>query len=82
MISEWILVILLCEGVSAQNAVEDGLTRMAQRVHGDGGCIAVDRLGNVGIHFTTQGMAWAYCRSGHLHYGIYPQDHVDVPLNS
>ena len=68
--------------MSAQKAVESGLDMMYRRVGGEGGCIAIDLRGNVGIHFTTQGMAWAYCQSNLLHHGIYRDDHVTVPVEN
>ena len=53
-----------------------------RRVQGDGGCIAVDRFGNVGVHFTTKGMAWAYCTAGKLHYGVYHDEDTVVPVSN
>lgn len=63
-------------GKTAQESVEIGLNMMERRVGGDGGCIALDARGNIGIYFTVEGMAWAYCRDGQLHHGIYKGEDV------
>ena len=57
--------------MSAQAAVEAGIQLMSDRVGGDGGCIAIDRSGGIGVYFNVQGMAWASCQSGVLRRGIY-----------
>ena len=58
-------------GGSAQAAVEAAIKLLDERVGGDGGCIAIDRSCNVGVHFNVEGMAWASCQSGVLRRGIY-----------
>ena len=58
------------EGLSAQEAVGEALEFMKQRVGGDGGAIAVDKFGQIGIEWNSKMMAWAWGRSGKLHYGI------------
>jgi beta-aspartyl-peptidase (threonine type) len=69
------------QGTAVQQAVEAGLNRMLDRVHGEGGCIAVDCSGMPGIYFTTEGMAWAYCsEEAQLHYGIYKGEDFVVPI--
>lgn len=44
---------------------------MEKRVGGNGGCIALDNRGNIGIYFNVEGMAWSYCCDNQLHYGIF-----------
>ncbi len=63
-------VYLLEQGLSAQKAAENSLHYMFQRVHGFGGLILLDRVGNVGIHFTTTHMPWAYIKNGNLYSGV------------
>lgn len=65
------IFLFLCLGKDAQEAVEIGLNQMEKRVGGNGGCIALDNRGNIGIYFNVEGMAWSYCRDNQLHYGIF-----------
>ena len=58
-------------GRSAQAAVEDCIKMLYERVGGEGGCIAIDRSSNIGVHFNVEGMAWASCQSGMLRRGIF-----------
>jgi len=57
-------------GLSAQEASEAALDYMADRVGGEGGLIAIDRHGGVGIQWNSQQMAWAYAKAGLIHYGL------------
>lgn len=59
------------EGSTAQEAVGEALEFMEQRVGGNGGAIAVDKFGQIGIEWNSEMMAWAWGRSGKLHYGIH-----------
>jgi len=67
-------------GLSAQAAVEVGIKLLFERVGGDGGCIAIDRSGNVGVHFNVVGMAWASCKSGVLQQGIFHDELITKPV--
>lgn len=57
-------------GLSPNEAITETLDFMAQRVGGDGGVIAIDRAGNLGIGWNSNQMSWAYGRDGELHYGV------------
>ena len=59
------------EGSTAQEAVGEALGFMKHRVGGNGGAIAVDKLGQIGIEWNSEMMAWAWGRSGKLHYGVH-----------
>lgn len=48
------------KGLTIQEATRKGLEYMKKRVNGFGGVIAIDKEGNIGCHFTTKHMAWAY----------------------
>ena len=65
---------LVEQGKGAQEAIMEALTRMKQRVGGEGGVIAIDKNGQPGIAFMADTMAWAGARSGKIHYGIEPGD--------
>ncbi|XP_062595489.1 isoaspartyl peptidase/L-asparaginase-like [Saccostrea cucullata] len=58
------------EGMSAQEASEAALQKMNRRVQGSGGVVAVSKGGDIGKHFTTERMAWAWIKAGKLHYGL------------
>jgi L-asparaginase / beta-aspartyl-peptidase len=53
---------LVAGGLSAQAACETALRLLAERVGGEGGLIAVDARGGVGVAFNTQAMPYAYAR--------------------
>ena len=67
-------------GAGAQAAVEAGVNVMSERVSGEGGCIAIDRSGNIGVHFNVVGMAWASCQSGVLRRGIFQNELITEPV--
>lgn len=60
----------ICTGMSAQRASEVALQKMADRVKGHGGVVTVSKDGDIGKHFTTERMAWAWIKAGKLHYGL------------
>lgn len=57
-------------GAGPQEAVTEALEVMRTRVGGSGGVISVDRWGQLGIDWNSETMAWAWARSGEIHYGI------------
>lgn len=61
---------LMESGMSAQKASEEALQKMADRVKGHGGVVTVSKDGDIGKHFTTERMAWAWIKAGKLHYGL------------
>ena len=65
------LLYIYITGLEAQEAVEKALQYCLDRVDGQGGCIAIDSLGGVGIHWNTPGMSWASIKDGSLTYGVY-----------
>jgi len=67
-------------GMNAQSAVECAVKFLYDRVGGNGGCIAIDRQGNVGVHFNVVGMAWASCKAGVLRRGIFRDELITEPV--
>ncbi|XP_021362086.1 isoaspartyl peptidase/L-asparaginase-like [Mizuhopecten yessoensis] len=61
-------------GMDPQTASETALTFMFKRVQGSGGVVVLNNCGNIGKHFTTERMAWAWIKDGVLHYGLNPGD--------
>ena len=66
-----------------QTASDTVNQRMKERFPGDGGTIAIDKKGNVGISFTSNRMAWAYQKENTIYYGINKGDYYEekVKLN-
>ncbi|KAG1665263.1 Isoaspartyl peptidase/L-asparaginase [Nymphon striatum] len=65
-------------GMSAKDAVISGLEYMQNRINGAyGGAVALTNNGDVGIHFTTDRMAWAYRKGEQMKYGVKPREHND-----
>jgi beta-aspartyl-peptidase (threonine type) len=48
------------KGVSVQEAVDTVIQKKLQDLGGDGGVVALDKNGNVGISFNSEGMYRAY----------------------
>ncbi|KAK2172736.1 hypothetical protein NP493_935g00085 [Ridgeia piscesae] len=65
------ITFLMEQGRSAQQAVEEGLSYLQDRVGGSGGAIVLTPQGDIGISFVSKGMSWAYVNSPQIHYGIY-----------
>lgn len=55
---------------SAQTATEKVLHEMTERLTYTAGAITLNTKGEVGIHFTSQKMAWAYRKGNKMHSGI------------
>ncbi|KAG8179335.1 hypothetical protein JTE90_011599 [Oedothorax gibbosus] len=67
---------LMQQGMPVQEAVVAGLEHMKNRIQGCGGAIAVSNNGEVGVHFTTEHMAWAYRNGNVLHTGLNPNEDI------
>lgn len=55
---------------SAAMATEKVLNDMTARLEQTAGAITIDRNGQIGIHWTSEKMAWAYQKGNEIHYGI------------
>ncbi|KAF8773247.1 isoaspartyl peptidase/L-asparaginase-like isoform X2 [Argiope bruennichi] len=67
---------LMQQGMSAHDAVVAGLEYMKNRVQGYGGAICVSNSGDIGVHFTTEHMAWGYRKGNVLHFGFKPNEDI------
>ncbi len=70
---------LMQSGLDPKEATELALTNMKNRTGGTAGAITLSNKGQVGIHFNSKRMAWAYVRGGEVHSGINP-DEDDIEL--
>lgn len=59
-----------------QDAVVAGLEYMKNRIQGYGGAICVSNNGEVGVHFTTEHMPWAYRKGNVIHSGFRPNEDI------
>jgi len=59
-------------GEDLQTAAEFCCQQMTENFGGDGGVIAIDKEGNVGIAFSSNQMSWAYQKGNIVYYGINP----------
>lgn len=57
-----------------QTACENSCNRMHKDFKGTGGVIGIDSKGEIGIHFSSQRMAWSYQRNSEIHFGIRKKD--------
>lgn len=66
-------------GEDAQTATENVLEEMTGRLTQTAGAITIDSDGKVGMHWTSEKMAWAYRKADELHYGIrHGEDFVEM----
>ncbi|XP_023695361.1 isoaspartyl peptidase/L-asparaginase isoform X2 [Paramormyrops kingsleyae] len=68
------------QGKSAQEAADQGLAYMKDRVQGLGGVVVVDPRGDWAARFTSAQMAWAAAQGDQLHYGLYVGEHFTQPI--
>lgn len=61
-------------GENIQEASEKACENMSEKFDGDGGVIAIDKDGNVGVAFSSNQMSWAYQKGNTIFYGINPGD--------
>lgn len=69
-------------GFSPQEAADKALANMADRVHGYGGVIVLNKDGDVATSFTTERMSWAWAKDGTLHSGVNPGEDFQEPVNN
>lgn len=66
-------------GQDVQTACENACNSMTDRLNQTAGVIALDKLGNIGIAFTSRNMAWAYKNKSDIQFGI---DHPNRITNN
>lgn len=73
-------ILLRAKSIGIDNACQFSCESMTERFVGDGGVIALDPQGKVGIAFTSERMAWAYQKNDTLYYGIEKGDFFEQPV--
>ncbi|XP_022203957.2 probable isoaspartyl peptidase/L-asparaginase GA20639 [Nilaparvata lugens] len=74
-LAQRVLTAVAC-GKSAQQASEESVRGMTERVGNTAGVITLTPKGQVGVAFTSKRMAWAYLEGDKLHYGIEQGQHL------
>ena len=68
-------------GMTPDDAINEALDFMSNRVGGDGGVIALSAEdGQVGIGWNSEQMSWAYGVGGTLHYGVNVGEDFEEPI--
>ncbi|KAJ8402723.1 hypothetical protein AAFF_G00363950 [Aldrovandia affinis] len=68
------------QGRSAQDAADEALVYMRERVQGLGGVVVVDPHGVWAARFSSRQMAWAAAQNEQLHYGLYAGEDFTQPI--
>lgn len=69
-------------GEDIQTASQNACENMTERFGGDGGVVAIDKDGNVGIAFSSEQMSWAYQKEKTVHYGINRGDDFEFDVEN
>ncbi|XP_072931892.1 probable isoaspartyl peptidase/L-asparaginase GA20639 [Epargyreus clarus] len=64
------IIKLMEGGEDANTATRNAVTGMTSRLKNTAGAITLSKDGDVGIHFSSQRMAWAYIKNDQIFYGI------------
>lgn len=70
----------IAQGKSAQQASEESVRGMTDRVGNTAGVITLTPSGQVGVAFTSKRMAWAYVEADTLNYGIEQGQHLTMDV--
>ncbi|XP_026878770.2 isoaspartyl peptidase/L-asparaginase isoform X1 [Electrophorus electricus] len=68
------------QGKSPEEASDEALAYMKERVHGLGGVVVVDPKGVWSAHFSSLQMSWAAAQQEQLHYGLYHGEDFTEPV--
>ncbi|CAB3229951.1 unnamed protein product [Arctia plantaginis] len=64
------IVKLMESGLDAQTATTKAVNGMTSKLKNTAGAITLSKDGNVGVHFSSKRMAWAYVKANLIFYGI------------
>ena len=73
-------ILTRAKDLGIQNTCQIALDLMTSRFGGDGGVIAIDSEGKVGIAFNSERMAWSYQKESTIYYGIEKEDFFEQPV--
>ncbi|GLH13818.1 Probable isoaspartyl peptidase/L-asparaginase CG7860 [Gryllus bimaculatus] len=69
------IIVLMRQGLSAQDATQRALDELGRRLNNTAGAITLSNKGDVGVAFISKRMSWAYRKGNEMHYGIDPDQH-------
>ncbi|XP_049699461.2 probable isoaspartyl peptidase/L-asparaginase GA20639 isoform X1 [Helicoverpa armigera] len=75
------IIKLMESGKDAQTATTIAVNGMTARLKNTAGAITLSKNGDVGIHFSSKRMSWAYVKDGHIFYGINPDEVLKEEYN-
>ncbi|KAJ2945991.1 hypothetical protein O0L34_g4910 [Tuta absoluta] len=64
------IIKLMDSGVDANTATRNAVNDMTERLNNTAGAITLSKKGDVGVHFSSNRMAWAYVKENKVIYGI------------
>lgn len=79
-LAQQILSKIRYENKTAQQATECALKEMTERLTGTAGAITIDAHGQIGIHWNSKRMAWAYTKGKSIIYGINHNEQFEESL--
>ncbi|XP_073945454.1 probable isoaspartyl peptidase/L-asparaginase GA20639 isoform X2 [Choristoneura fumiferana] len=62
------------DGTHADIATKKSVIGMTERLNNTAGAITLSKDGDVGVHFSSKRMSWAYIRDTEIYYGIEPDE--------
>ncbi|XP_072931895.1 probable isoaspartyl peptidase/L-asparaginase CG7860 [Epargyreus clarus] len=74
------IIKLMEDGQDAETATRNAVTGMTSRLNNTAGVITLSKDGDVGIHFSSKRMAWAYIKNNQVFYGIDQDQVLEEPL--
>ncbi|XP_046994080.1 isoaspartyl peptidase/L-asparaginase isoform X1 [Schistocerca americana] len=72
---------IMKQGKTAQEATIEAVNEMTNRVGKTAGAITLSNAGDIGIGFNSKKMAWAYQKGNEVHYGIRDGDDFIEQIN-
>lgn len=69
-------------GEDIQTAAQTACDNMTARFDGDGGVIAIDKDGNVGVAFSSEQMSWAYQKGDTVYYGVHKGERLEYKVGN
>ena len=70
------------KGESINVAAQIACDSMTARHGGSAGIVAIDKIGNVGIAFSSNQMAWAFQKGNKVFYGVDRNQTLEIDVKS
>ncbi|CAD0199419.1 unnamed protein product [Chrysodeixis includens] len=73
------IIKLMEGGMDAKKATTVAVNGMTKRLLHTAGAITLSKDGDIGVHFSSRRMSWAYIKDDHIHYGIEQGEELKEP---